>query len=122
MGVTYIEIMLSIAIIGFIVVSFAQLFMKNNIALNQAKMSTLATSWAADKIEEVKSFYYADIATGTWTSDSKKLGENINFTQIVTVNKVNGGLKEIVVKVTWETLEGQRENRLVSYAADYSAN
>ncbi|MGM0441223.1 MAG: type IV pilus modification PilV family protein [Elusimicrobiota bacterium] len=118
-GITYIEIMLAVAIISIISTAFAQLFIKNNIALNETNLRTLASSWAADKMEEVKSYYYTDLSTGTWSSETEVLGKNKKFTRSVKVIEIENGLKEIEVEVTWETSEGSSSSRLVTYMAAY---
>ena len=118
-GMTFIEIALAIAIFGYIILGFSQLFIKNTLAMNQSKTYNLAYNWAADKMEDIRTTYYSAVTTGTWTAETSKLSGGINYTRIVNVSEIESGLKEIEVKVIWTDLSGSREARVVSTKADY---
>jgi Tfp pilus assembly protein PilV len=119
-GLSYLEIVIAVTIVGYILIAFGQMFIKNNLALNQSKMQTLAYNWAADKMEDIKTSYYSDISTGTWTSENEILGQSKQFTRVVKVSELESGLKEVEVKVTWTDMNEAREIRVVTYVADYS--
>lgn len=119
-GMTYLEVVLAVAIIAYIVMAFAQVFIRNNVSLVQSKLQTLAHNWGAAKMEDIKTSYYSAISTGTWTNETAVLGKQKRFTRIVTVSMIASRLKEVEVKVTWTELNTNREIRVVSYVADYS--
>jgi Tfp pilus assembly protein PilV len=118
-GITYLEIILAAAIITYIVMGFAQMFIKNNIALNQSKMQTMAANWASDEMENIKSHYYSDITTTTFTAETQVLGDVQSFTRVVNISELEEGLKEIEIKISWTELSKPKELRIVSYVADY---
>ncbi len=119
-GISYLEVVVAVAIIAYIVTAFAQMFIKNSILLNQAKMKTLAQNWAADKMEDIKTRFYSNISTGTWSGETEVLGKYREFTRIVSVEQVGvAGLKEVEVEVTWTELNENKQVRIVSYIADY---
>lgn len=118
-GMTLIEIVIAMAILGYILVAFTQVFMKNSVSINQSKMYTHAYSWAGDGMEDVKTYYYSDISTGTWATESEILGEKKQFSRIVNVSELETGLKEIEIKVSWTELGNSKEVRIVSYVANY---
>ncbi|MEA3506624.1 MAG: hypothetical protein U9R36_03930, partial [Elusimicrobiota bacterium] len=118
-GITYLEIILAAAIITYIVMGFAQMFIKNNIALNQSKMQTMAANWASDEMENIKSYYYTDITTSTFTAEVRVLGDIQEFSRVVNISELEEGLKEVEIKVRWTELSKPRELRIVSYVADY---
>lgn len=118
---TLTELLISLAILSYILMGFAHIFIYNNRALNNSKMYTLAQRWAADTIEEYKSKYYFSVATGTWVSGPEILGANTEFLRevVITEEPDNPGLKEIVVTVSWSDMNTPLELSLVSYIADY---
>ncbi|MFH1416334.1 MAG: prepilin-type N-terminal cleavage/methylation domain-containing protein [Elusimicrobiota bacterium] len=119
-GVTLLEIMIAIAILGYILLAFTQVFMKNNMALTQSKMYTLASNWAADGMEDVKTYYYDDISTGTWTTETEVLGETKEFSRVIIVSELEDSLKEIAVTISWTELGKNKNVRIVSLVADYT--
>jgi prepilin-type N-terminal cleavage/methylation domain-containing protein len=118
-GMTLIEIVLAIAILGYILSAFAQVFMKNSVSLVQSKSNTVAYNWAADGMEEVRTYYFADISTGTWATETDSLGLDRQFSRVVTVSSLASGLKEVEVEVTWTESGESKEIRIVSYAGQY---
>jgi len=119
-GMSYLEIVLAAAIISYVVIAFAQVFMKNNASLTKSTLQTLAYNYAADRMEEIKSYYYADITTSTFSNETAVLGENKSFTSTVSISELETGLKEVEVLVSWTELGENKEARVVSYVADYS--
>lgn len=119
-GMTYLEVVIAVAIIAYIVMAFAQVFIRNNVSLVQSKMQTLAYNWGAAKMEDIKTSYYSDISTGTWTTETAVLGKQKEFSRVVTVSEMVSGLKEVEIKISWTELNSDREIRVVSYIADYS--
>ncbi|MFW6134046.1 MAG: hypothetical protein ACOC5R_00550 [Elusimicrobiota bacterium] len=118
-GISYLEIAIAIAILGYILAAFAQVFLKNNVSLVQSKMHTLAYNWAADSVEQIKRKYYTDITTSAFTTESRVLGEDKTFTKQVGISEITEGLKEIEVKISWTNPKQSREIRVVTYIADY---
>ncbi|NLB35064.1 MAG: prepilin-type N-terminal cleavage/methylation domain-containing protein [Elusimicrobia bacterium] len=118
---TLVELLISLAILSYIVMGFAHTFIYNNRALNNSKMYTLAQKWAADTLEDYKSSYYAEVATGTWTSSSKTLVGNTRFTQevLISTDSESPGLKEIEVTVSWTNMGTPLQTSLIGYIADY---
>lgn len=119
LGLSLVEIIVAIAILGYILLAFTQVFMKSNMGIVQSKSRTLAYNWAVDKIEDVRTLYYDDISTGTWTSESEVLGEKKSFTRQVVVAEVSSDLKEVGVTVSWDELGETKNVRIVSFIAEY---
>ena len=115
-GFSLIELLLAAAITAIIVLGFAQIFIRNNIALNHARMQTLAHNWAADAMEDLKSQFYADISTGTSTDVSDRFTRNVTVSEN---EETEPGIKVINIDVTWEDLGRENTVRLASYIADY---
>lgn len=119
-GMTLLEIVLAIAVIGFILTIYAQIFVRNYSQINQTRSNTVAYNWAADKMEDIKQAYlYDDITAGVWAAETEVLGENRSFTRIVTVSQIQTGLKEVEVEVTWTENNRNLDVRIVSCVADY---
>jgi len=98
-GMSYLEIVLAAAIISYVVIAFAQVFMKNNASLTKSTLQTLAYNYAADRMEEIKSYYYADITTSTFSNETAVLGENKSFTSTVSISELETGLKAVFLNL-----------------------
>ena len=118
-GITYIEVVLAIAIVAFIVMAFARMFLAHNVAVTSSTKHTLAGNWASDRMEEIKSTYYASVTTTTFSAESRAL-DGINlFASDVNIVELEEGLKEVEVIVSWEDAVGEKSLRIVSFVADY---
>ncbi len=118
-GVSYLEIIIAVAIIAFVVMGFARLFLAHNVSVTGSRMRTLASNWAADSMEELKRSYYSDVSTGSWASASQQLGGVNEFTREINVAEIDDGLKEIEILVSWQEMGDTRTLRIASFMADY---
>ena len=118
-GITYIEIMIAVAIITFVTMVFARMFLIHNLSVTSSKFHTLASNYAAHRMEEIKSSPYVAVTTNTFTSGSDLLGGTKEFTSDINIVEIKEGLKEVEVIVRWEETGENRSLRIVSFIADY---
>ncbi|MGM0568211.1 MAG: type IV pilus modification PilV family protein [Elusimicrobiota bacterium] len=123
-GVTYLEVVLALAIVAIITLAFARMFLTYNVSVTSSRLHTLAANWAADQMEEIKSMPYGDIKNDNFSPLSRTLGGVKEFERTVNIAVVEGtedegGFKEVEIIVSWEELENPRMLRIVSFVADY---
>ncbi len=115
-GFTYIELVIALAIIAFIVLAFSQLFLHSVISVKSMEFQTLAYNFAGDKMEDIKNNEaFAGIGGPEWyptvwrTDYPNQPGKN--FTRKVTVSElVTGSLKRVDIEVTW--MEGSESKSI----------
>jgi len=123
-GFTYIELVLAMAIIAFIVLAFSQLFLRTTVSVKSMEFQTLAYNFAADKMEDIKnesldSFdnigdpWYPTI----WETDSPTVSGK-SFTRNVTISQLAGSLKRVDIEVTWIEGEQSKNIKISSLIAD----
>jgi len=104
-GFTYIEALLAIAILPLVILAFAQVFYYRAIAVKQAKIRTVASSYASDAMEETKELNFSNIGDPfyptVWQTDSKELISGITFTRTITISSIDSDLKRIDIQVEW---------------------
>lgn len=73
-GFTYLEIVLVIAIISYVVVTFSQFIMKSTIADKTSLDLVVASNFARSKLEQLRAtpFYFIGDSSGTFLSNRKK--------------------------------------------------
>ncbi len=96
-GFTYIELVLAMAIIVFIVLAFSQLFLRTTISVKSMEFQTLAYNLAGDKMEELRNRSFGSIVCVT---ELQNLSGKI-FTRNVTVSQLENSLKRVDIEVTW---------------------
>ena len=112
-GFTYIELALAMAIIAFIVLAFSQLFLRTTVSVKSMEFQTLAYNFAGDRMEEIKSWNFANIVSKT---DSPNPSGK-TFTRIVTVSElVTGKLKRVDIKVEWNE-GGESESKSIEISS-----
>lgn len=113
-GLTYLELMITSAIVAYIVLAYAQLFLRNVVVTTQSELRTLGYNYAADYMEEILGRNYSDITTG---SEQKNLGRNnVPFTRQASVTELpSNNLKEIGITVTWTEVGETKQVSLTSY-------
>lgn len=98
-GFTLIEILISIALLGVMVVLY-QLVLSDSALIRMSKNQEIALRVATNKIEDLRDGGYASIpATGTF-SDTQ-LASLPSGVGNLTVTAFNAGTKQVVVAVTW---------------------
>lgn len=127
-GLTLVEILIAIAILAYVILAVSGLFNYITLSTKAGEFSTLATSYAREKMEDIKNRAFDNVPDGTWTPEQSALGQKdkILFTSQVTVTymDVSSGvlivsgsatdLKRIEVKVTWFERNQNREVALTS--------
>ncbi len=119
-GFTYIELVLALAIIVFIVLAFSQLFLHSVISVKNMEFQTLAYNFAGDKMEDIKNNEaFAGIGGPEWypeiwirQSDSQTMAGN-TFTRNVTISQLASSLKRVDIEVSWME-GGQSKNIKIS--------
>jgi len=119
-GLSYLEIVLALAVLAYIVLAFTQLFLSSAISVKETEFQTLANTYASDYMEEIKHMEYPIISTGTWTAQSEALGQDGKvFTRQTVVSQLSSGLKQVRVRVTWTDITGAKNIEVTSLIADY---
>lgn len=120
-GFTYIELVLAMAIIAFIVLAFSQLFLRTTISVKGMQFQTLAYNFAGDKMEDIKiNEAFAGIGgpgandwyPNIWQSDSQTMS-GTTFIRNVTISQLAASLKRVDIEVIW-TEGGQNKSIEVS--------
>ena len=103
-GFTYIELVVALAIIVFIVLAFTQLFLSSSISVKNMQFQTLAYNFAGDKMEEIKNESFESIGNpwypSIWETDSQTQSGK-TFTRNVTISRLESSLKRADIEVIW---------------------
>lgn len=122
-GFTYIELVLGLAIIAFVVLAFSQLFFRSSLSVKGMEFQTLAYNFAADKMEELRNKDFADIVDESPEDDAntQSLGQAGKiFQRRVTVTPTGSSdLIQVDVVATWIEEGGNRQVQITSLVADY---
>jgi len=115
-GFTYIELAIALAIIAFVVLAFAQLFIRSSISIKGMQFQTLAYNFAGDKMEEIRNRGFEEIGgpwfPEIWESETQPLSGK-SFTRNVRVSNLEAMLRRIDIEVIW-TEGGQNRNIQIS--------
>ena len=112
--------LLALAVLAYIVLAFAQLFLSSAVSVKQTEFRTIANNYASDYMEDIKHMEYATISTGTWTTQSQALGQDGKvFNRQATISELSSGLKQVRVRVTWTDISGTENIEVTSLVADY---
>ncbi len=103
-GFTYIELVLAMAIIAFIVLAFSQLFLRTTISVKSTEFQTLAYNFAADRMEEIKNEAFGAIGNPwypeIWLAEVQPMAGK-NFTRNVRVDQLEDTLIRVDIEVIW---------------------
>lgn len=124
-GFTYIELVLAMAIIAFIVLAFSQLFLRTTISVKGMEFQTLAYNFAGDKMEDIKNNEaFAGIGGPEWypeiwirQSDVQTMAGN-TFTRNVTISQLANSLKRVDIEVIWTEGGGSKSIEISSLIAE----
>jgi len=97
-GFTYIELAIAMAIIIFIILAFAQLFIRSSISIKGMQFQTLAYNLAGDKMEEIKNRSFADIHCDT---DYPNVSGKIFTREVSVTTELATTLKRVDIEVIW---------------------
>jgi len=122
-GFTYIELVLAMAIISFIVLAFTQLFLRSSVSVESAELQTLAYNFAADKMEELRNTAFAAIVNEGPADDAntQALGQagKIFQRQVIVTPTASTNLIQVDVIVTWIEGGQNRQVQITSLIANY---
>jgi len=127
MGISYIEVLLGIAILSFILLVFVQMLFFSFVSTKSNEFRTLAYNWATDRMEELKSLRYNNFVLTplypSWSVDGEEeLASGIKFYRKLRVSEITSGrLKNIEIKVNWTERNEDKEVLVESYKANYSS-
>ena len=120
-GFTYIELALAMAIIAFIVLAFAQLFLSTSVSVSGMEFQTLAYNFAGDKMEEIKNETFGGIGNPwyptIWETETQTLSGK-SFTRNVTISQLAGSLKRVDIEVSWTEGGESKSIEISSLIAD----
>lgn len=120
-GFTYIELVLAMAIIAFIVLAFSQLFLRTAVSVKGMEFQTLAYNFAADKMEEIKNETFGAIGNpwypAIWETESQTQS-GTTFTREVTISQLASSLKRVDIEVIWTEGGGNKSIEVSSLIAD----
>ncbi|MEW6555950.1 MAG: carboxypeptidase regulatory-like domain-containing protein [Elusimicrobiota bacterium] len=73
-GFTYLEIVLFLALVSYIVITFAQLIMKVNVSEKTSQDMSVASNFARSQLEQLRAtpFYFIGESSGTFFDNNKK--------------------------------------------------
>ena len=120
-GFTYIELVLAMAIIAFIVLAFSQLFLRTTISVKGMEFQTLAYNFAGDKMEEIKNETFGAIGNpwhpAIWETDPQTQS-GTTFTRNVRVSSLASSLKRVDIEVIWTEGGGSKSIEISSLIAE----
>jgi len=115
-GLTYIEIILGVAIITYIFLSFVQIIINISVLSHQDEMRDVAQNLAVNIIEEMKSQPFESLEN----KKEEYVFKGRKFELIVFVEDIiYKYLKKIDVKVLWKEKNSINNYELVTYRANY---
>ncbi len=112
-GFSLIELLIAMLILFIGLIAVASMVSTAILGNANAKWSTIATTCAEEKIEELRSRGYTNIPVGSESDACPNPGFSRSWTVSVR-NDISPGLKEINVTVTWQN---NRQVNLVTYVA-----
>lgn len=113
-GFTYIELVIALAIIVFIVLAFAQLFLRTTVSVKGMEFQTLAYNFAGDKMEDIKGNEPFDRLDNPWYPETEsQVQSGKSFTRNVTISQLASSLKRVDIEVSWME-GGQSKNIKIS--------
>ncbi len=116
-GFTLVEVVLAIAIIGYISLGLGLFYLRLAMSVKAAEFRTLAQNIAQDKMERIKTDGFGfDPATynGTETLSGKVFTVSVSTTATGSAT-----LKEVNVLVSWQERNRTREVQLTTYLGSY---
>jgi prepilin-type N-terminal cleavage/methylation domain-containing protein len=121
-GFTMIELVVTIAFMGIVIVSLMELFTVLRQTNRAADNYTIATQVAQQLVEQYRNTPYANIALGTVDLTSSALGSYPSLqtprSAIVTVTETDpDGLKKLEVAVSYKGRTGTRSVQLTTYVS-----
>jgi len=120
-GFTYIELVLAMAIIAFIVLAFSQLFLRTTVSVKGMEFQTLAYNFAADKMEEIKNETFGAIGNpwypSVWETESQTQS-GTTFTREVTISQLASSLKRVDIEVIWTEGGGNKSIEVSTLIAE----
>jgi len=120
-GFTYIELVLAMAIIAFIVLAFSQLFLRTTVSVKSTEFQTLAYNFAGDKMEEIKNETFGGIGNpwypSVWETESQTQS-GTTFTREVTISQLASSLKRVDIEVIWTEGGGNKSIEISSLIAE----
>jgi prepilin-type N-terminal cleavage/methylation domain-containing protein len=120
-GFTYIELVLAMAIIAFIVLAFSQLFLRTTISVKSMEFQTFAYNFAGDKMEEIKNEAFDGIGNpwypAIWETDSQT-PSGTTFTRNVRISSLASSLKRVDIEIIWTEGGGSKSIEVSSLIAE----
>jgi len=120
-GFTYIELVLAMAIIAFIVLAFSQLFLRTTVSVKGMEFQTLAYNFAGDKMEEIKNETFGAIGNpwhpAIWEAENQILSGK-NFTRNVRISQLASSLIRVDIEVIWTEGGGSKSIEVSSLIAE----
>lgn len=128
-GFTYLEIVLVLAIISYIVITFAQFIMKVSTGEKTSRDLVVASNFAQSKLEQLRStpFYFIGESSGTFLSNSREYNWAVEvwfMTEelgVLAVAPVMTDLKMANIIVKWFNSDGEKKYVMSSLFANYAA-
>lgn len=126
-GFTYLEIVLVLAIISYIVITFAQFIMKVTAGEKTSQNLVISSNFAQSKLEQLRAtpFYFIGDSSGTFSSSNKKYNWSVDVWFMteelgrLTVAPMMTDLKMASVSVKWYNSDGEKKYTMSSLFANY---
>jgi type IV pilus assembly protein PilV len=112
-GFTLIELLITLTVLAIGVLALASMMPAGSRSMNRSRNLTIGTSYAAQKIEDLKALTWGDssLAAGTY---SDRTGQ-YSRTWVITDNTPLTGVKKVTVTVTWPASNGMGSCVLNTY-------
>ena len=107
-GTSFVELMIAVFVLSFVVVGIIGLFAKCNVFANQIKDFSIVSNALNEQMETIRSMDYDDILAMASTMDSEGLGELKNGSGTITLTDSysDADIRKVTLTVNWTTIDG----------------
>ncbi|MFC1566508.1 prepilin-type N-terminal cleavage/methylation domain-containing protein [bacterium] len=98
-GFTYIEVILAMTILSYLILAFSNVFVNGIIVSKNMQYKTIASNLAQDDLEKIRSYSYVNVSSTTYenTIQNKLFSVSRGVTEITADE-----LKQVSVSVEWQ--------------------
>lgn len=113
-GMTLVEVMITVVILGLVIVSILQAFVYFSILSNSAGNITVASAKAQSKMEEIRGHNFSTLTTDYGAGGTPgniflmtKASDGADGSGVIYIDTVQAGLLKITIVVSWRNKEGR---------------
>ncbi|MFH1715408.1 MAG: type II secretion system protein [Elusimicrobiota bacterium] len=116
-GFTYIEIIVAMVILSYVILAFTRVFMGGVLTAKNMEFKTVAYNYAIDEVEHVRNLAYNDVTNFT-EQRVLSTGKKFTITRIITVIEADI-LKQVDVVVSWKEGGDTKTTSMTTLVAQY---